>query len=170
MKYDIENMLTDIRKTLVAQLNTAIAAVEAEKIAQGLPATGLKPVDVTIGADGRPRGYFEQDWSDAILNVSPAIWYGFETTPAEGVGPATKQTLEIFIDIVHADQGTDALRNRRTNRYTRAIRDVIEANYDRFPGGNQIKIKTIKPMSFKIDQDSSEEIRVGGIALTTALA
>lgn len=169
-KYDVENLLSDIRAILIANLNASIVAVEAEKIAQGLPVTNIKAVDTSIGADGLERGYFEQDWSDKILNTSPAIWYGIEAMPPVGIGPATQTEFKIFIDVVHVDSGQDTLRNKRTNRYTRAIRDVIEANWDRLPGGTKTKIETIQPIAFKINEDSSEEVRVGGVAITTAIA
>lgn len=163
MKYDAENLLSDIKTILKANLNTAITTVENEKVAQGLPATGLLPVDTNVG-------YFEQNWSDAILNVSPAIFYGIEDVRAEGAGPTTMQTYKVFVEIVVTDRQEDKLMNARIHRYSRAIKDVLEANYDKIPSSAKTKIETVRPVSFKLDLNSSEEIRVGGVSLTTALA
>lgn len=162
-KYDLENLLADIKSILVANLNTAIAAVEAEKIAQGLPTTGLAAVD-------NSSGYFLQNWSDAILNITPAIFYGVEDIKATGVGPATIQEYRIFVEIVMVDSGMDVLGNARINRYSRAIKDVLESNYDRIPSAAKTKIETVRPISFKLDQNSSETIKVGGVSVMTALA
>lgn len=162
-KYDVENLLSDIKSLLIANLNTAIAAVEAEKISQGLPATGLKPVDAT-------NGYFEQSWSDKILNITPAIFYGIEQIQAVGAGPATAQIYKVFVEVVLVDSGMDVLGKNRIHRYSRAIRDVFEANYDKIPSASKIKIETVTPASFKLDLNSSEVMKVGGVSLTTALA
>jgi len=162
-KYDAENLLADIKAILVANLNSAISAVEAEKIAQGLPVTNLASVDTTYG-------YYEQNWSDKILNNSPVIFYGIEDIAAEGAGPATKQIYKLFVEIVLVDGGMDQLGKNRIHRYSRAIKDVLEKNFDRIPSDSRIKIETVRPISFKLDLNSSEEIKVGGVSIITALA
>lgn len=162
-KYDAENLLADIKALLVANLNAAIAAVEAEKVSQGLPVTNLLPVDTT-------SGYFVQSWGLRNLNQSPAIWYGVEELKTEGIGPYTKETYKIFVELVLIDTMQDALVNFRTLRYSRALRDVFEKNYDQLPSASQIKIETVHPISFKLDNDSSEEVHICGVSVTTTLA
>lgn len=163
MKYDIENLLADIKTILVANLNSSISAVESEKVSQGLPSTGLSAVSTT-------DGYFEQNWSDAILNVSPAIFFGVEDIHAEGIGPFTSQTYKVFVEVVYVDNGMDALGKNRIHRYARAIKDVLENNWDKIPSSSKLKIETVRPVSFKLDLNSSEEIKVGGVSLITAIA
>ena len=162
-KYDIETLLSEVKAILVANLNTQIAAVEAEKVAAGAPATNLKPVDVT-------DGYFEQSWSDKILNINPAIFYGVEQIQAIGTGPATGEVIKVFVEIVAVDTQEDVLMGRRINRYSRAIKEVLEANYDKLSFGNKMKIETVRPISWRLDADTSEEVRVGGVSLITAIA
>lgn len=169
-KYDIEDLIADVKRILLANLNTKIAAVEAEKIARGAPATGLLPVDQTIGPDGMPVGYFEQNWSDKNFNVSPAIFYGIEDAAATGVGPYTQETIKLFVEIVLVDSGQDNLGKLRIHRYTRAIKEVFEENFDKFGSSSKIKVETIRPLSFKLDLNTTEEVKVGGVQLTTALA
>lgn len=163
MKYDCESLLANIKSILVANLNTKIAAVEAEKIAQGFAATGLASIDTT-------NGYFEQNWSDKILNINPAIFFGVEDIKTEGIGPGTKKIYKIFIEVILVDSGMDALAKNRIHRYARAIEDVLQENYDKLSSSSQIKIETVVPISFKVDLNSSEEIKVGGVSLTTVLA
>ena len=112
-KYDAENLLADIKTSiLTTNLNTAIAAVEAEKIAQGLPVTSILPVDTTIG-------YFEQSWTMENLNVNPAIFYGIEDVQAKGIGPAThNKFIRFFVEVILVDSGMDKLGLNRIHRYT----------------------------------------------------
>jgi hypothetical protein len=169
-KFDTEDLLTNVLAIMTANLNTKIAAIEAEKVARGFVATGLLPVDATIGADGTPNGYFEQTWSDKILNINPAIFYGIENIQAQGAGPATMERYTVFVEVVLVDSGMDALTKNRIHRYARALKEVFEENYDKLNSAAQIKIETVRPVSFKLDLNSSEEIKVGGISLTTSLA
>lgn len=173
MKYDIENLLKDVNALIAANINAAIDAVEAEKVAQGLPASGIQHIDLTASTSN-PSGYnglFEQSWSPANLNVKDAIFYGVEEIQTQGMGPASIQTIKVFVEIIHTDSGNDTLGLKRLARFSRAIKDIFEDNYDRFPvTSNKIKIETVRPISFKLDTDSSEEIRVGGISLTMAIA
>lgn len=162
-KYDVENLLVDVKALLVANLNTKLAAIEAEKVAQGLPATGLLPVDVA-------KGYFEQSWSDDILNINPAIFFGIEDVQAVGNGPATEERYKIFVEVVVLDSGQDRLTKNRIHRYARALKEVFEENWDSLGGGCKIKVETVRPISFKLDLNTSEEVKVGGVSLTTALA
>lgn len=162
-KFDLESLLDAIETILQANLNTKIAAVEAEKIAQGFPVTGLAPVD-------NARGYFLQSWSPENLNIDPAIFYGVDHVEAVGMGPNTVEKFILFVEIILTDEGQDSLANTRINRYTRAIKEVLQENFDQLPSSSQIKIETVRPVSFKLDQNSSEVIKVGGVSLTTSLA
>lgn len=165
-KYDVENLLTDIKAILVANLNTQIAAVEAEKIAQGLPNTGLLPVDTG-------KAYFEQNWSDEIMNYSPAIFFGVEDITAiggsNGVPGATLQKIQVFVEIIMVDSGMDVYGKNRIHRYARAIRDVLQDNARKLPSSGSIIIETVRPISFKLDLNSSDFVKVGGVSLTTVI-
>lgn len=162
-RYDLENLLADVKALLVGNFNTALAAVEVEKESQGLPVMTLLPVDPIVG-------YFQQGWSPQNMNINPAIVFGVQEILVEGAGPATKKEYVLFIDAVLVDRQEDLLINQRVLRYSRALEDVFHQNYDRLPSASRIKIKTVLPLSFKLDQDSSEEIHIGGVQLTTSLA
>lgn len=159
--YDIEMMLDDIEVLLKATLNVKIAAIEAEKTALGIPVV-LDPVAAT--------SYFQQNWSDNILNEAPAIFYGVETIQATGIGPATIEAFKIFVEIVMLDNGMDDLGKRRLNRYARALKEVFQENFDKLPWSNKTIVETVRPISFTLDGNTSEEMRVGGVSIATALA
>lgn len=158
--FDIEDLLSGIEDALKRELNAQIQAVEAEKAAQG-KAIGLPVVD--------PRAYFEQTWSNEIMNRAPAIFFGLADTLPDGAGPATAQVVRIFVEMVTIDSGQDVYGLKRVHRYTRAIRQVIENNYDRFSQAGRIKVKTVEPASFKVSEDASNNIRVGGVLISAAI-
>ena len=66
--YDEESLLADVKGILVAKLNAKIAAVEAEKVAAGFPATSLAAIDTT-------NGYLQQNFSSFPYNISPALFF-----------------------------------------------------------------------------------------------
>jgi len=161
-RYDIEDLLGDILALLQSKLNARIASIEAEKIAAGKPDTGLKPIDSSA--------YFEQSWSDKMLNITPAIFYGIEEDESVGAGPATVQTVTLWVDVVIVDSGMDNLTKNRILRYSRALREIFEENWDAFIGNaSKIKIKTVRPIDFKMELNTSETIKVGGVSIVTAL-
>lgn len=162
MMYDSENLLFDIKALLVANFNTYIDTKEAEKVSQGLPATNLAHVDTT-------NGYFEQNWSDKILNMNPALFYGIDSIVAEGIGPTAKQMYKIFVEVIFVDTQVDALSTQRVHRYTNALLDLFKANYDQIRSMSRIKIEALKPVSQMLELNSSESVKIGGVLLTTAL-
>ena len=161
MKYDVEKILDDIESLLKEKLNAQLQSIAAEKDALG------KTVDTPEILE---TSYFQQTWSDNILNVTPAIFYGVDTIQATGNGPTTLEVFKIFVEVVYIDSGMDTNGKRRLLRYSRAIKEVFEKNFDALPWANKINIETIRPLAFTLDTNTSEEVRVGGVSITTALA
>lgn len=162
MTYDIESLLWDVEKVLKKHLNSHIFSVEQEKIAVGAPGTGLLPIP--------DEAYFQQSWADNTLNTSPALIYGVEKIEPTSIGPATEQKVTLFVAIVIVDSGMDKLVKTRIHRYARAAREVFEKHFLLFKAGSIIKIETLLPVSFKFDENTSEEMKIGGVSITTSIA
>lgn len=161
MTYDLEQMLDDIEALLKSKLNAKIAAISLEKSQLGVA------VDLPeISEDA----YFQQNWSDRILNIAPAIFYGVETIQATGAGKATLELFKIFVEVIIVDSGMDVNSKRRLHRYSRALKEVFQDNFDALPWSNKTNIETVRPISFTLDGNTSEEIKVGGVSIVTALA
>lgn len=160
-KYDVEMLLDDIEALLKSKLNTKIAAIEAEKTTLG-KAVGLDAINDAC--------YFQQSWSDKILQQTPAIFYGLENIQTQGVNAGTLEVFKIFVEVVLVDSGQDSYAKTRIHRYSRALKEVFHENYDKLPFGNKTNIETVRPLSFTIDENSSEEIKVGGVSIITVLA
>lgn len=160
MLYDIETLLDDLKNLLQEKLNTKIDAIALEKSTS----------EITFDMQQvQESSYHYQTWSDKILTQVPAIFYGIEEIQANGVGPATLEVYKIFVEIIILDNGNDPYTQRRLLRYSRALKEVLQENYDSFPWSNKTKIETVRPVSFSLNQDTSEEIHVGGVSITTAL-
>lgn len=159
-RYDLEDCLDDIEAILKDKLAAKITAIEAEKTAKG---KGIALANVQADA------FFRQTWSDKILNYDPGIFFGIENLEAVSGGMQTAERVTIFIECVIVDGGNDANTHRRVNRYSRAIREVCEENFDSLPFGSKIKIETVRPTSFKLELDSSEEIKVGGVSVSLTI-
>lgn len=161
-KYDIENALSDILAIMTSALNDKITEIENEKIAAGM---GLTPTLATIRSDA----YFLQSWDDKILNRNPAIFYGVEDVPSvvDG-GGAIGREYKIFVEVILVDSGQSNDTHKRIFRYTRALEELFTNK--RLGGHTAVKVQALRPLSMQVSLDSSDEIKIGGVNLTIALA
>lgn len=165
-KYDLEDILQIIYNIMSVSnaLNVKVAAIDAEKTAKGQGlVTALKPIS----------GYFLQTWSDKILNVTPAIFYGVEDVQTVDGGGAAAKTYKVFVEIVMVDSGQTNDAFKRISRYSRALEELFQDSingqgFNALPG-SRVKIDTVRPLAFKLELDSDEEIKVGGVSLTITL-
>lgn len=159
---DLINMVASIMQTGGA-LNAQIAAVDAEKTANGQQITpALAAVD--------SNAYFPQTWSDKILNYSPAIFYGIEDNKAvDGGGGVTAKIYQCFVELVFTDNGQQTDGWKRIARYSRALEELFQKNFAPVIAASTISIEQIRPIAFKLQLDSSEEIKVGGISIKMTL-
>lgn len=167
-KFDAEDVIDMVREVMqkdvgggTTALDQKIAAVEAEKTAAGKGlAGGLESI----------KKYYEQTWTDEILNNDPAIFFGIEDIAAESIGPATKKTYLLFVDICLIDNQQTNDCHKRIHRYTRALEELFEQKFAPAVGAGQVKITQVRPMAFKLNQDSDEELKIGGIQISFAIA
>lgn len=160
---DLEDLLAAVKAVLVSDLNGKIAAIEAQKIADG---NGLTP---TLDPVDTAAGYFLQSWSEGILNISPAVFYGCENVKdvSDGGGVVAK-IYTIAVYIILTDNGLTNDYSARVFRYSRAIEETLKGlDVD---GGGYVKIESVLPVSWPSDRDTSEEIKLGGVTLTISLA
>lgn len=161
-KFDAEDILDTVLGVMTAGLNTQIAAIEAEKIAAG---KGLTPTLAQIDSGS----YVEQTWSDEILNFNPGIFYGIEDVSTQSIGMAVAKTYKIFCEVIVIDDGNSVGCHKRILRYSRALEEIFETAFKDAIGGGKASVEQVRPISFKKDLDSSEEIKIGGISLTITL-
>lgn len=162
-KYDTESFIQDVYTILQAQINAKIVAVEADCVAAGKPVTNLAQVDLV-------NAFYEQSLSDNTLSMSPAVFFGLDDTVTKGIGPQSSKDIKVFVELIHIDGGNDKLGKRRVHRYTRVLEEIFEENYDKFGNANLTKVSALLPLSFKLEGNTSEQVRVAGVSITTSLA
>jgi hypothetical protein len=161
--YDVERLLTDLKDILTTKLNAKLTDISNEKTTLGVP------LDLPqIGVDG----FFFQTWDDAILNQKVGILYGLKESIADGAWSSTAEKVTLFVEVYYPNpmnEKDDGSGVRRILRYTRALKEIMQENFDENEIRSKIKVKTIAPLSFRLEQDTSADIKVGGIELETAL-
>lgn len=158
---DLMNLLASVMQNNGA-LNVQITAIETEKATKGQSLTpGLSAI-----ADG---SYYPQTWNDKILNSNPAIFYGIEDVDSLDGGGTTAKTYLCFVEIILIDSGQTNDVWKRISRYSRALEEIFENAFDAAAEAGKVKIKQVRPISFKADMDSSEEIKVGGISISVSI-
>jgi len=161
-KFDGENLLDAVKAIMVNGLNAKVLEVENEKIAQS---KGLTPTLKQFGANS----YFEQTWNAKILNANPAIFYGIEDVQSTDGGGALGKVYQVFVEVVLVDNGMQNDNHKRIQRYSRALEELfLSADATIIPYA-KIKVNQVRPISFKLQLDSNEEIKVGGISILIAL-
>ena len=161
-KFDSEEMLDYILGIMQDDdvLNNKIAAVEAEKEDAG---KGLSPTLAPIAE------YHLQTWNDKILQRTPAIFYGIEdVTAVDGMGAVAK-TYKCFIEVVIVDNNQTNDGHKRISRYSRSLEELFTSNFKPEGAMGAVKVESVRPISFKLEMNTDEEIRVGGISLTISL-
>ena len=160
-KFDSEDLCDCILQIMTNgdALNNKIAAVDAEKTTVLDPV--LKPID--------SAAYYLQAWTNKILNTSPSIFYGIEEVQAADGGGAVAKTYKVFVEVVLVDSGQSNDTDRRIARYSRALEELFSENFGKAIAASTIKVDSVRPISFKLELDSDDEIKVGGVSLTITL-
>lgn len=163
-KFDSEDLLDMLLAVMTDNdaLNTKLSAIEAEKVDDG---KGLTPTLAPILS----TSYHLQTWTAKVLQATPAIFYGIEDVVTIDGGGAAAKTYKCFIEIIYLDNGMQNDSAKRISRYSRALEELFLENYAPAVEAGRVKIEAVRPISFKLELDSDDEIKVGGISLTITL-
>lgn len=157
MKYDVENLLTDIESFLKSDLNTKLAAIDTEK-----------NDSITLDQISTSRGYACQMLDDVVMNEKAFVFYGIEDVETKGLGGVTAGVYTISVLALLSDDGNDANILKRLLRYQRALKEVVEENCAKLPPG-RISISSGIPADFKA-LSNPNTYRVIGIFLQIDLS
>lgn len=162
---DVEDFLDDIETMLRARLPAQIAAVEARKVAAGkgvgLPAI---PAEVT-SENGTSTPWMRQTLDENFAQFPVGILFGVEKIEPQGEGPFTVKKVTFFAEVYMIDGKSDNHGVRRMLRYSQALLEVCEKHYAANRLGATTKISSSEPISFRLNSETSEEVRVGGVKL-----
>ncbi len=154
-RFDIETFLDGIAAVYKANLPAKLLAIAAEKN-DGMV---LKSVD--------NAAYLFQTLTGTSMNWNPCILIGLEDIQSSGLGPHTIENIAVNVVLILADQGEDIVIGRRMLRYSRALREVLEANWSN-PSLLKCSISSMIPIDFKL-LDSDQLYRAVGIEIKAAI-
>lgn len=158
--YDAEDLLDSVKQVMTdnTALNTKIAAIETEKGA-------LSPTLASVNSGS----YYEQTWTNKILQSNPAIFYGIEDVQSLENAGAVAKTYKVFVEVILVDNGQTNDIHKRIWRYSRALEELFCAAYDKAISAGRVKVEAVRPISAKLELDTDDEIKIGGVLLTITL-
>ncbi len=136
-KYDLENLLADVKAIMVANINTKLVEIDTEK-----GDLTMAPID--------NDAYFEQSLTTKTANWDQFILYGISDIESDGKGPMTLQKVSVQIVLILSDFGNDPDINKRVLRYGRALKEIFEKNWKKI-SGRAAQIKTYRPIEDPLD-------------------
>jgi len=160
MVYDSEDLLDSIYNIMTSgdALNNKILEIEAEKTSKG---KGLSPTLSIIDSDS----YFVQTWDDNILNKPLSIFYGIEDVQSNDGGGVVSSKYKVFVEVVMVDNNLYNDSYKRIARYSRALKELFQKAIANEIPISRVSIDTVRPIAFKLELDTSDEIKIGGVSL-----
>jgi len=156
-KYDTEDFLDNVKAVLVANLNTKLTAIDAAKTQDTL---SLPQVAAAA--------YAFQGLNEEVINFDPFIVYGVESivTIPQLQGSANDVTVSVVLAL--CENGKNEI-DRLMLRYSRAMKEVIEENYQSVGKGMKMVVSEFMPISFKF-LNSDDNYKAVGININATIA
>lgn len=136
MKFDEESLLQNIDTILKAQLNAKLTAISTEK-------------NDGITLDSVDSNAILMDTEDSTLNYDPAIIFMIVDQLTEAQGPVTSENIVVNITLLKSDIGNDNNILKKMLRYRRAIKEIIEDNFDKINPCGLCTIESLPVLSFQ---------------------
>lgn len=152
MRYDIEQLLVDIKQIMVDNLNTRIAAVNAEKN-DGMT---LSPIPAAA--------YFCQSMDGTQTNFDPFVFFGVESIDEDNSGynfGYSPEKLTISVAIVVVDEGNTINIPSKLFRYQRALKETFEMNFNSISEGVKIAVQGQVPIDLALMNNKFRHKAIG---------
>jgi hypothetical protein len=152
VKVDIEVVLKNLKDTLVDNLNTKLAEIDAEKN------DGITLKQIQSGA------YILQSLDEFPVNFDPALYYGVESVATSSEYGASAKNLRLEVTVILADPQDGSVYSRLF-RYQRALEEIFTSNYPRLKKMyDKVKVTGLEPIAFRV-QNQTTEFKAIGIIL-----
>lgn len=159
MKYDPESLESDLLKIVQENLPGKIAEISAEK---------SDSIVLDVPADSQ---YFNTT-DDEVLNAKLTVMYGLTDGAPVSIGPNTAEDNRymflIYLDDINQKPG---VVRKKLYRYIRALKEIIEDNFNYLPCVSDLKVQSISPTSATWDENENSPVyKVGGIFIQASIA
>lgn len=152
-RYDLENLMADIKSIMTTNLNTKLTELDAEKADS-----------ISLATVSTSQGYFLQTMDAEVANANPFVLYGIEDIETKNAGPMGIKTVTITIYLVTEEAGLEGNVTNRMYRYLRALEEVFETNWYMVQNATKISKKSLQPFELTRLNDS-QPCRAVGIRL-----
>jgi len=152
---DVENVEDRIIEVIQENLGAKIAEINTEKEDTLL-------IDIPIDS------YFTT-FGESTNNKKLFVFYGVDSVDTLSIGVSTKQTINMFVFVFFSDLNKQDTLRKKSFRYTRAFKEIIERQTARFGALSQIKVTSIAPSDFQLNEQSPL-YKIGGIIIEVDLA
>lgn len=156
-KLTIEFVCDRVKAFMVANLNTKLAAIDAELN------DGITLATIPSAA------YFFDYLGAEIANFPVFVLYGAQPEAGARSGHMIATKLTIPIAVVLTDEGNDLNILRRLLRYQRALKEIFELQWNREPGALTFEVVNLAPYEIKL-LGREQPDRIMGIQLETHFA
>jgi len=155
-RHDFETLLDEFQSMISSNLNTKITSIVSDK------GDSITPPALDSNA------YFLQTLDEAVANFDPFLVYGIEDIQIISDGPLTHEKIFISAVIVLTDNGRSNM-NRIMFRYSRALKEVVEENWQIDNTSSKISVNRSTVVPFE-SMDSSATYKAIGIEVEFNLA
>lgn len=156
MKYDVEILEADLLALVQAKLPGKLTEITAEKADS-----------ITIPAPTDAQYFNSTD--DEVDNRTFGVRYGLEDpNPASISSNTAEDNIYVFLVYLNEMNELPDVVRKKLFRYTRALKEVFEENFDQFSFVSKMNIVTIAPQSWA-ENEISPVYKVGGVYIETSL-
>lgn len=139
MKYDLEQLLSDLKAVCITNLNTKLAAITTEKgDSLSLP---------TISSDAY---FFQRLDKNRVGPFKAFLFYAVEDPNADGIGPHTLEEYLINFIVALKDTADGEDFTTRLLRYSRALKEIFETACTQNKVRTKIVVSSLSPQAFSM--------------------
>lgn len=154
---DEENFLDDIVTLLKSKIDAKVTEINT-----------LKNDSITL--ETIPSERFIETLNEDALNWPIFIYYGIDAINSNGIGPTTAREITVFFDIIFMDDQSSLgnIGRKSVQRYTRALREIIEDNYRAIKYASINKVDSVSPVNLR-DVEDSNYYKVAGVEVKATI-
>jgi len=160
-KYDVERFLTDVKSIFQTNLNTQIDCINTEK----QTITEETNDNFAINRVSDSAWFFQQANTRVFSYPQFVVWGLLDLSLQAQQHDASLINPTVFIEVCLPDRGepVNEVIIYKLLRYSRALQEIAEKNFDKLRGYGKIQVDTLSPAIVNVD---GKKLRCSGIAIT----
>ena len=156
--FDTECLLKKTSDIMKAKLNAEIALIDTEK------------ADYELDPINNEAWYFQNLGDEAFSYANFVVWGMYDNpTQTDSQENNAIKKVDMFFEVCTPDDGGPINENvfYKLLRYTRALEQVVDKNYDKIRSGLKVQVSSLRPTSFNL---GGKTFRSAGILITAHIS